>query len=61
MQLLLGSRWTDTHGREFVIEDVLSNESEIWVTYTRTEDGTSYRCWAEAFEHRFRRTENDSR
>jgi hypothetical protein len=61
MQLSIGSRWTDGQGREFEIDAIVENETEIWVAYTRISDGTSYRCLAEAFEHRFRRTENDSR
>jgi hypothetical protein len=61
MQLPLGSHWTDGQGREFVIDAVTSNGAETWVEYCRLGDGTSYRCLAEAFEHRFRRTEHDSR
>ena len=48
-------------GREFVIDAVNDNGAEIWVTYTRIGDRTSYRCLAEAFTHRFSRTEHDSR
>jgi hypothetical protein len=61
MQLPLGSRWTDSQGREFVVDAVTTNGVETWVAYTCVSDRTSYRCLAEAFEHRFRRTENDSR
>lgn len=61
MQLSIGSRWTDSQGREFVIDAVGSNGAETWVAYTRVGDRTSYRCLAEAFEHRFTRIENDSR
>ena len=61
MQLSIGSRWCDHQGREFVVDAVDENSAKIWVAYTRMDDGTSYRCLAEAFEHRFRRTENDSR
>jgi hypothetical protein len=61
MQLSVGSLWTDGHGREFVIDAVTTNGAETWVAYTRVSDRTSYRCLAEAFEHRFSRTENDSR
>jgi len=61
MQLPLGSRWTDAQGREFVIDAVDDNGAEIWVTYTRIDDRTSYRCLAEAFTYRFSRTEHDSR
>jgi hypothetical protein len=53
MQLSLGSRWTDTQGREFVIDAVSTNGVETWVTYTRVGDQTSYRCLAEAFTYRF--------
>ena len=60
MQLSIGSRWTDTHGREFVLDAVTHNGAETWVSYTRN-DNTSYRCFAEAFTQRFRRIENDSR
>ncbi len=61
MRLQIGSRWTDTQGREFVIDAVNENGAEIWVDYTRVVDRTSYRCLVEAFTHRFSRTENDSR
>ena len=61
MQLSLGSRWTDSQGREFVIDAVDNNGAEIWVTYPRTGDRTSYRCLTEAFTYRFSRTEHDSR
>jgi hypothetical protein len=61
MQVSIGSRWTDTQGREFVIDAVEENGAETWVAYTRVSDLTSYRCLAEAFTHRFTRTENDSR
>jgi hypothetical protein len=61
MPLQIGSRWTDTHGREFVIEDINSNESETWVVYIRVSDRTSYCCLSEAFTHRFSRIENDNR
>ena len=61
MQLPLGSRWTDSQGREFVIDAVGDNGAEIWVIYTRIGDQTSYRCLAEAFTFRFSRIENDSR
>jgi hypothetical protein len=61
MQLPLGSRWTDGQRQEFVVDAVDENSAEIWVTYTRVSDNTSYRCFAEAFEHRFQRIENDSR
>jgi len=61
MQLPVGSWWTDSQGREFVIDAVNTNGAEIWVTYTRIGDQTSYRCLAEAFTFRFSRIENDSR
>ena len=61
MQLLVGSRWTDSQGREFEIDAVSANGTETWVAYTRVGDQTSYRCLAEAFTHRFSRTEHDSR
>ena len=61
MQLSLGSRWTDSQGREFVVDAVDDNGAETWVTYTRIGDRTSYRCLAEAFTYRFSRTEHDSR
>ena len=61
MQLPVSSRWTDTQGREFVIDAVSENGAEIWVDYTRVGDSTSYRCLVEAFTHRFTRTEHDSR
>ena len=61
MQLPVGSLWMDSQGREFVIDAVTANGAEIWVAYTRVGDRTSYRCLAEAFTHRFSRTENDSR
>jgi len=54
MQLPLGSLWTDTQGREFVIDAVGDNGAETWVTYTRIGDRTSYRCFAEAFTYRFK-------
>jgi hypothetical protein len=53
MRLQIGSRWRDHLGQEFVVEHVDSNDAETWVTYTRTGDGTSYRCLAEAFLNRF--------
>jgi hypothetical protein len=61
MQLQVGSHWTDSQGREFEIDAVSTNGTQTWVAYTRVGDGTSYRCWAEAFEHRFTRTEHDTR
>jgi hypothetical protein len=61
MQLLVGSRWTDSQGREFVIDAVNSNGEETWVEYCRVGDRTYYRCLAEAFTFRFSRIENDSR
>jgi len=54
MQLSIGSRWTDSQGREFVIDAVNTNGAETWVAYTRVGDRTSYRCLAEAFTFRFR-------
>ncbi len=60
MQLSVGSRWTDTQGNQFVIEDIGTNGAETWVAYSRVRDRTSYRCLAEAFTHRFTRIENDS-
>lgn len=53
MQLSLGSHWTDSQGREFVIDTVVENGVETWVAYTRVSDCTSYRCLAEAFLYRF--------
>lgn len=61
MQLSVGSRWTDGQGREFEINAIGTNGTETWVAYTRIGDRTSYRCLAEAFEHRFRKTEHDPR
>jgi len=61
MQLPVGSHWMDTQGREFRIDAVRENGAETWVAYTRVGDRTTYRCLAEAFEHRFSRTENDFR
>jgi hypothetical protein len=61
MQLSVGSRWTDGQRREFEIDAIVENGAETWVAYTRIGDGTNYRCLAEAFEHRFRRIENESR
>jgi hypothetical protein len=61
MQLSVGSRWRDHQGQEFEINAIDENDSKTWVAYTRVGDGTSYRCWAEAFEHRFSRTEHDTR
>ena len=54
MQLSVGSLWTDTQGREFVIDAVGDNGAETWVSYTRVGDRTSYRCLDEAFTHRFK-------
>jgi hypothetical protein len=53
MQLRVGSLWTDTEGREFVIDALGENGAETWVAYTRMGDRTSYRCLAEAFTYRF--------
>ena len=61
MQLSVGSRWRDHQDQEFEIDAVSANGAETWIAYTRVGDRTSYRCLAEAFEHRFRRIENDSR
>jgi len=61
MQLSIGSHWIDSQGREFVLDAVEENGTETWAAYTRIEDCASYRCLAEAFINRFRRTENDSR
>jgi hypothetical protein len=61
MQLPIGSRWTDSQGREFRIDAVDIHGAETWVAYTRVSDNTSYCCFAEAFTHRFSRTEHDSR
>lgn len=61
MQLSVGSRWTDTQGNQFVVDDIGINGVEIWVAYSRLGDSTSYRCLAEAFTHRFSRIENESR
>ena len=61
MQLRVGSRWTDTEGREFVVDAVTTNGAETWVEYCRVGDRTYYRCLAEAFVYRFRKIENDSR
>jgi hypothetical protein len=61
MQLSIGDRWMDSQGQEFEIDAINSNGTETWVAYTRVGDRTSYRCLAEAFTHRFSRTEHDSR
>jgi hypothetical protein len=61
MQLSVGSQWTDSQGKQFEIDAIVENGTETWVAYTRVGDRTSYRCLAEAFLFRFRRTENDSR
>ena len=61
MQLPVGSQWTDSQGKQFEIDAIVENGTETWVAYTRVGDKISYRCLAEAFEHRFRRIENDSR
>jgi hypothetical protein len=61
MQLRVGSHWRDHQDQEFEIDAVTINGAETWVAYTRVGDRTSYRCLAEAFTHRFSRTENDSR
>ncbi len=61
MQLLVGDRWTDQQGQEFEIDAVNTNGAETWVEYCRVGDCTYYRCLAEAFTHRFSRTEHDSR
>jgi len=54
VQLSVGSRWTDGHGQEFVVEAIGENGVETWIAYTRVGDNTSYRCLAEAFTYRFR-------
>lgn len=61
MQLSVGSRWTDSHGREFVVDAIDKNSAETWVAYTRVGDQTSYRCLAEAFLFRFSLIENTER
>lgn len=61
MQLPVGSHWTDHQGCEFVIDTVTNNGAEIWVAYYRKDTNIHYRCLAEAFTHRFRKIENDSR
>ena len=61
MQLSVGSRWLDHEGQEFVIDAVANNGAEVWVAYYRRDTNIHYRCLAEAFTHRFRRIENESR
>ena len=61
MRLQIGSQWCDHRGQEFEINTIDENGDETWVNYTRVKDRTTYRCLAEAFTHRFSRTENDSR
>ena len=54
MQLSVGSRWTDTHGQEFVVDAVDNNGAETWIAYYRVGTNTHYRCLSEAFVYRFR-------
>lgn len=54
MQLSVGSQWTDTEGRIFVVDAVADNGAEIWVAYYRKDTNTHYRTLAEAFTYRFR-------
>lgn len=61
MRLQIGSRWRDHQGQEFEIDSVSTNGAETWVEYCRVGDSTYYRCLAEAFLHRFSRTEYDTR
>lgn len=61
MQLSIASRWTDSQGNMFVIDAVDHNGTETWVTYYSYDTNVHYRCLEEAFTHRFRRIENESR
>jgi hypothetical protein len=54
VQLSVGSQWTDSRGQEFIIDAICNKDEEIWVTYTRARDRTSYHCLLEAFTYRFR-------
>lgn len=58
MQLSVGSRWTDTEGRIFVIDAVANNGTETWVAYYRQDTNVHYRTLAEAFTHRFTKIDN---
>ena len=57
MQLSVGSKWTDTEGRIFIVDAVADNGAEIWVSYYRADTNIHYRCLAEAFTYRFRKLE----
>lgn len=50
---LLRKVWTDTHGVEFLVDDVYGHEGAMWVEYHRVNDNTYYNCLLEAFTHRF--------
>jgi hypothetical protein len=60
VQLSVGSRWHDGQRNQFVVDVVDKDGTEVWVSYTRVGDQTSYRCLAEAFTERFQRVENES-
>jgi hypothetical protein len=45
--------WSDTHGTEFLVDDVYGHEGKTWVEYHRVNDNTYYNCLLEAFTDRF--------
>lgn len=58
MQLSVGSKWSDQQGNTFVVDTVVHNGAETWVSYYRTDTNMHYRCLAEAFTYRFRLVDN---
>jgi hypothetical protein len=45
--------WMDTHGVEFLVDDLYEHEGNMWVEYHRVNDNTCYNCLLEAFTERF--------
>jgi hypothetical protein len=47
----IGSVWTTVTQQEFVIEEIIKKDTQIWVHYANEKD--TYHCLLEAFVSRF--------
>jgi len=47
------SIWTSTDGQEFTVENILSNDNDIWIYYKKVKTDQSYSCLLESFLLRF--------
>jgi hypothetical protein len=63
MKTRIGSRWSASDGRIFVVDRTETRDGKDWVFYhiatkDAEEEAREYSCYTEAFAHRFREIVN---